>query len=167
MWIVNNISQDADGKVYAGQPTYFGTEEAAINSAREQLADDFGITVEEVEEKAYIGGTPSVLSISVDGRTETYIVAKAKDTKVPLVTHYSFDSEVPVFLFDSEEAAIKELKSQFDEELRIQTEENGHVLDADLETDVSSDGRWASITIYYDDQKDVIEWSIGTVKEAA
>ena len=29
----------------------------------------------------------------------------------------------------------EELTSQFDEELRIQTEENGHVLDADLETD--------------------------------
>ena len=167
MYILSNVSQDIDGSVYAGYPTYFETEEAAINSAREQLADDFGITVEEVEEKAYIGGTPSVLSISVDGRTETYTVAKAKDAKVPLVIHYSFDSEVPVFLFDSEEAAIKKLKSQFDEELRIQTEENGHVLDADLETDVSPDGRWASIIIYYDDQKDVIEWSIGTVKEVA
>ena len=85
--------------------------------------------------------------------------------KIPLVTHYSFDSEVPVFLFDTEEEALKELKQQFDEELRIQTEENGHVQGANLETDISPDGRWASITIYYDNQKDVIEWSIGTVKE--
>ena len=87
--------------------------------------------------------------------------------KIPLVTHYSFDSEVPVFLFDTEKEALEELKSQFDEELRIQTEENEHVLGEDLEVDVSPDGRWASITIYYDDQKDVVEWAIGTVREVA
>ena len=88
-----------------------------------------------------------------------------KMAKIPLVTHYSFDSEVPVFIFDTEEEALKELKAQFDEELRIQTEENEHVQGEDLEVDVSPDGRWASITIYYDDQKDVVEWSIGTVRE--
>ena len=87
--------------------------------------------------------------------------------KIHLVTHYSFDSEVPVFLFDTEKEALEELKSQFDEELRIQTEENEHVLGEDLEVDVSPDGRWASITIYYDDQKDVVEWAIGTVGEVA
>lgn len=85
--------------------------------------------------------------------------------KIPLVTHYSFDSEVPVYLFDTEEEALKELKSQFCEEYRIQTEENEHVQGEDLEVDVSPDGRWASITTYYDDQKDVVEWSIGTVRE--
>ena len=88
-----------------------------------------------------------------------------KMAKIPLVIHYNFDSEVPVYLFDTEEEALKELKSQFDEELRIQTEENEHVQGEDLEVDVSPDGRWASITTYYDDQKDVVEWSIGTVRE--
>lgn len=81
---------------------------------------------------------------------------------VPLVIHYSFDSEVPVYLFDSEEDAKKELKRQFDEELRIQTEENGHVLDEDIFTDVAED--WASITIYWDENKDVMEWAVGNIK---
>ena len=81
---------------------------------------------------------------------------------IPLVIHYSFDSDVPVYLFDSEEDAKKELKRQFDEELRIQTEENGHVLGEDIFTDVAED--WASITIYWDEEKDVMEWAIGDIK---
>lgn len=84
--------------------------------------------------------------------------------KVPLVTTYSFDQDTPVFLFDSQEEAAAELKRQFNEELRIQTEENGHVEGTDLEIKFSDDKLYASITIYYDDQKDVIEWSVGDIK---
>ncbi len=84
--------------------------------------------------------------------------------KVPLVTTYSFDQDTPVFFYDTQEEAAAELKRQFNEELRIQTEENGHVEGADLETKVSDDWFYASITIYYDDQKDVIEWSVGDLK---
>lgn len=84
---------------------------------------------------------------------------------IPLVVHYSWDCEVPVYLFENEEDAKSELKRQFDEELRIATEENGHVVDEDLKTDFAEDGSWASITTYWDDQKDVMEWAIGTVRK--
>lgn len=84
-----------------------------------------------------------------------------------LFTHHNFNSDVPVSLFNTEAEALNELKSQFDEELRIQTVENGHVNGADLETDISPDGKWACITVYFDMHKDVIEWTIGADKEAA
>lgn len=78
MWILTNISQDTDGQVYAGEPTVFDSEEEVINSAREQLADDFGLTVDEVVELAgedIITRTPCVFSMSRDGRLEVYTVA--------------------------------------------------------------------------------------------
>ena len=87
-----------------------------------------------------------------------------KKTKYALVTHYSFDSETPVWLFDTVEEAAEELKRQFEEEVRIETEENGHVIDEDMEIDVTDDWRWASITMYWDENKDVTEWSIGYVR---
>ena len=40
--------------------------------------------------------------------------------------------------------------------------ENGHVLGEDIFTDVAED--WASITIYWDENKDVMEWAIGDIK---
>lgn len=169
MYILTNVSEDECGQVYAGKPDFFETEEAAISSAKENLAEDFGISVDDLECKAQEGDTPYVLSMSQEGRFEAYTVFKipekcSVDKKVPLVTHYSFDSDTPVSLFDTEEEALKELKTQFEEELRIQIEENGHVQGEDLEAIISSDGAWASITIYYDDQKDVIEWSIGSLQ---
>ena len=75
MWILTNISQDTDGSVYAGQPMTYDEKEEAIQKAREQLADDFGISVEETCYKAQEGGNPYVLSMSQDGRLEAYTVA--------------------------------------------------------------------------------------------
>ena len=90
-----------------------------------------------------------------------------KTDLVPLVTHYSFDSDTPVCLFDTQEEAIAELKRQFDEEVRIHTEEDEHVIGEDMEIDFDEKcGMWASITIYYDCDKDVTEWSVGRVCDA-
>ena len=87
------------------------------------------------------------------------------EEKIPLVVWYNFDSEVPVYLFDTEDEARAELKRQFEEELRIQTEENGHVLGQDLKVITEPFYSFASITIErYGGDKDVIEWSIGTIK---
>ena len=79
MYILTNVSQDCDGMVYAGFPTLFDTEETAINSARKQLADDFGIDEETVEYEAQMNGTPYTLSMSRDGRLEAYTVQEVKD----------------------------------------------------------------------------------------
>ncbi len=79
MYVLTNISQDVDGAVYAGQATIYENEEAAILSAREQLADDFGITLEDIDNEAWEGGTPYVLSLSNNGRFEAYTVSKLPD----------------------------------------------------------------------------------------
>ena len=81
MYVLTNVSQNTDGMVYAGTPTFFETEEAAITSAKEQLADDYGISLEEVDYSAQEGGTPYVLSMSQDGRFEGYTVSRIPDAK--------------------------------------------------------------------------------------
>ena len=84
-----------------------------------------------------------------------------------LSTYYSFDSDMPVWMFATEEEARAELKRQFDEELRIQTGENGHVQGEDLEIICSDDWHFASITISgsnWDSNKDVMEWNVSQVR---
>ena len=44
-----------------------------------------------------------------------------EDLMTSLFTHHNFNADVPVSLFNTEAEALNELKSQFDEELRIQT----------------------------------------------
>ena len=84
---------------------------------------------------------------------------------IPLVTHYSFDSDVPVQLFDNQQEACAELKKQFEEELRIQIEEQEHVEGEDLGVKKSDDRTYASISIDFENTNDVIEWSIGRIVE--
>lgn len=84
----------------------------------------------------------------------------------PLVTHYSFDAEVPVWLFDTEEEAIAELRRQFEEEKRIELEENERIEGKDIFFKISDDGTYASIThvISGDEPDDVTEWAVGNLK---
>ncbi len=87
----------------------------------------------------------------------------------PVVIHYSFDAETEVVLFNSEAKARTYIEQDFTEEVRIQTEENGHIEGDDLIAKRSEDGLYAQIIISYgkaDMPDDIIEWSIGTVKEA-
>ena len=77
MYLLTNVSMDADGRVYAGFPTRYDTEDDAVQSAKTQLADDFGISVDELENAAHEGGTPYTLSMERDGRLEVYTVAEA------------------------------------------------------------------------------------------
>lgn len=81
-----------------------------------------------------------------------------------LTTHYSFDSDMPVWMFTTEEEARAELKRQFDEELRIQTEENGHVQGADLEIFCNDDWVFASISIDSEFTRDVTEWNVSQIR---
>lgn len=89
-----------------------------------------------------------------------------KRTLYPLVTHYSFDSEVPVWLFDTEEEAVAELRRQFEEEKRIELEENERTEGKDIFFKISDDGTYASIThvIGGNEPDDVTEWTVGDLK---
>ena len=78
--------------------------------------------------------------------------------KVPVIVRYSFDTDTPVWLFDSEEEALNFLKKDFENECRIDTEENGHVIGEDMETYINEDEGYAKITNIIDkDHKDVTE----------
>lgn len=82
-----------------------------------------------------------------------------------VVVSYDFDIEKPVWFFDTEEEAIAEIRKQFEEEKRIQIEENGHVLEKDLYCYIDESGHYAKISIdYFEDESDVMEWTIGTIK---
>lgn len=83
-----------------------------------------------------------------------------------LVTTYSFDSDVPVTLFSSEEAAQAELQNQFAEELRIATEENGHQLaDDDITASHNAEYSYAKIEEKSNNGGvDVTEWTVTSLR---
>lgn len=81
-YLLTNIWQDECGQVSAGTPRPFDSEEEAIEQAKRQLADDFGITLEEVEELAQEGGTPYVLALSKDGSFDAFTICSLPEESV-------------------------------------------------------------------------------------
>ena len=75
---------------------------------------------------------------------------------------YSFDNEVAVYLFETEEEAKDFLKSYYKEELRVDIEESGW----HSEGTISEDGWYAKIETYFVDggnKPDVTEFRIGSI----
>ena len=77
-----------------------------------------------------------------------------------VVITYSFDDEVVVYLFADEEAAKKMLRESYENEVRIDTEENGW----DVDAVIRDDGWYAKITDHFSDHENVTEFRIGTVR---
>ena len=77
-----------------------------------------------------------------------------------MVITYSFDDEVVVYLFADEEAAKKMLRESYENEVRIDTEENGW----DVDAVIRDDGWYAKITDHFSDHENVTEFRIGTVR---
>lgn len=75
-WMLTGIRQDERGSVSAGTPGSFGTEEEAAATAKRRLAEDFGISLDDVEELAQEGGTPYVLSLAKDGVFEAFTISQ-------------------------------------------------------------------------------------------
>lgn len=71
---------------------------------------------------------------------------------------YSFDDDVAVYLFETEDEAIAFLVGSYKEELRIDAE-NGW----DSEGSLEDDGYSAKITTYFSDHINVTEFRIGKV----
>lgn len=82
-----------------------------------------------------------------------------------LTTHYSWDKDVQVSLFSSEIDAFKAMRRQYKEEVRIQTEENEHVIGEDMEVQLDENEMVATISIDFEDQKDVMVWTVTEVTE--
>ena len=76
-----------------------------------------------------------------------------------VVFTYSFDDEMAVYLFEDESSAKDFLISSYEEELRIDKEENGRNPIGVL----SDDGWYAKITTPFFDHEDITEFRIGCV----
>lgn len=76
-----------------------------------------------------------------------------------VVFTYSFDDDVAVYLFDTEEKAVAFLRGSYEEEIRIDRKEN------EWETHgfTSGDGWYACIENWFPDRKDTTEMRIGRV----
>lgn len=76
-----------------------------------------------------------------------------------VIFSYSFDDDVAVYLFETEDEATSFLVGSYEEELRIDTEENDWYSEGFLSDDHYS----ASITTYFNDHTNITEFRIGTV----
>lgn len=86
-------------------------------------------------------------------------MGKSVEMNYAVVFTYSFDDEMVVYTFCSEEEAKAFLKSNYEEELRIDREENGW----DSNGEISEDGWYAKITTAFPDCDDVTEIRIGSI----
>ena len=86
--------------------------------------------------------------------------------KVALVTTYSFDNFTPVWLFDTWEEAIAEMKRQFDKEIRIEVKENEKEQGLDFETEFNEQEGYAKIINFCEREPkdDITEWRIGELE---
>lgn len=76
-----------------------------------------------------------------------------------VVFSYSFDHDVAVYLFDTQEEAAEYLKKSVQEEFRIDTEENGWA----SSYDISEDGLYGVVKNHFPDRTDVTEVRVGSV----
>lgn len=83
--------------------------------------------------------------------------------KIPVVIKHSFTNETPVYLFDTIEEATSFIEKEFNKECKIQIEENGHVINEDIEVFIEGDKTYAKIITWYDECEDMTEWVIGTI----
>lgn len=79
-----------------------------------------------------------------------------------LTVNYSFDTSVPVWIFPTYEEACAELKRQFEEEVRIVTEENEW--GEQLSTEHWEDFGWAMLAVDWWDSRDVTTWTVSEVE---
>lgn len=77
-----------------------------------------------------------------------------------VVFTYSFDDDCAVYLFDTENDALKFLRDSYENELQIQLEENNFYAIGEI----APDGYYAKITTYcHDGNRDVCEYHVGNV----
>ena len=82
-----------------------------------------------------------------------------KTMNYAVVFVYSFDEDVAVYLFETFEKARDFLRESYEEELRIDQEENGW----DAVGEINEDGSRAKITDRFHDHDNVTEMFIGNI----
>lgn len=81
---------------------------------------------------------------------------------VIVTIHYSFDSDVPVHIFETEKEAREFIKRDFEEELKMAKLD--YSIPENISAFVSDDSDFAQIR-WNNDSDDIMEWSIGRVIE--
>ena len=84
---------------------------------------------------------------------------RTKNPNFAVIFNYSFDNEVAVYLFENEEEAKKFLKESYEEEMRIDTEENGW----HSHGYINKDGDYAKIETIFSDHTNKTEMRIGNI----
>lgn len=89
-----------------------------------------------------------------------------KPKQIPMVITYNFDSQVNVYLFNSEEELWKEITKQIEEEVRINIKEREMEVGVDFKQIIDEDSLYARLEEYHGDETDITEWSVGTLCKA-
>lgn len=85
----------------------------------------------------------------------------AKKKQYALVVSYSFDPSMPVYLFDDMASAVNALREDFENEKRIDMEENGW----DTTATIEKDGAYAKLVNHFDNSDDTTEFTVTEVSE--
>lgn len=82
---------------------------------------------------------------------------------IPIVCTYSFSTCTEVHFCYSPDEVKDAIEKEYQRELSIQTEQNGHVIGEDLEVVLQDNYAKIAIDAGTGDAPDVIEWTVGTV----
>ena len=80
--------------------------------------------------------------------------------KIIVTISYSFDDEVVAIIFDNYKKACNFIKEDFENEKRIDTEENGYKID---EENTYCENSKAVLATCYNDEIGITTWTIATV----
>ena len=87
------------------------------------------------------------------------VCEKVNSFNYAVIFNYSFDDDVAVYLFENEEKAKEFLKGSYENELRIDIEENGWYSHGYI----NGDGTYAKIETIFSDHTDKTEMRIGNI----
>ena len=76
-----------------------------------------------------------------------------------VIFSYSYDDDMAVYTFETEEEAVSFLRDSYEEEIRIDVEENGYKVNAKIR----QDGWRASITDCFEDHKNTTFFAIAPI----
>ena len=76
-----------------------------------------------------------------------------------VVFTYSFDLDSAVYLFHDFESAVSFLRNSYEEEVRIDKEEN----EWETISEITNDGRYAKITNIFCDHRDITEMHLASI----
>lgn len=105
-------------------------------------------------------------NVTILSRKEHQEAHSMKPKQIPMVVTYSFDSQVNVYLFNSEEELWAEIMKQIKEEVKINIEEREMEEGTDFKQIIDENNLYARLEEYLGDETDITEWSVGTLCRA-